>query len=203
MHGPIGAVYSLRSLPQCRQAEAARLTAAMLLAQPSPCILQARAHACLVPLRSTSVRPGSKMHACLTHKAVAGSQEPLLPGDSEWQQLLHIFKLLGTPSEETWPGVTKLKDWHAFPQWGPQDLRTTFPHLDAHGIDLMQRMFAYDPIKRLSVCGRLVSALLHEHACSGQTAAINPGSMPCTAPRASGPSCLHGIIMSDLAVCEH
>ena len=27
-------------------------------------------------------------------------QTPLLPGDSEWQQLLHIFKLLGTPNEQ-------------------------------------------------------------------------------------------------------
>lgn len=39
------------------------------------------------------------------------SQAPLFPGDSEYQQLLHIFKLLGTPSEDTWPGVTKLRDW--------------------------------------------------------------------------------------------
>ena len=34
---------------------------------------------------------------------------PLFPGDSELQQLLHIFRLLGTPNEETWPGVTRLK----------------------------------------------------------------------------------------------
>ena len=78
-------------------------------------------------------------------------QVPLLPGDSEWQQLLHIFKLLGTPNEEVWPGVTKLKDWHMFPQWTPQDLNLTFPDLGAAGIDLMQRMFVYNPVKRLSV----------------------------------------------------
>jgi hypothetical protein len=38
-------------------------------------------------------------------------QQPLFPGDSEWQQLLHIFKLLGTPSEDVWPGVSGLRDW--------------------------------------------------------------------------------------------
>ncbi len=38
-------------------------------------------------------------------------QQPLFPGDSELQQLLHIFKLLGTPSEKIWPGVSKLRDW--------------------------------------------------------------------------------------------
>lgn len=43
--------------------------------------------------------------------AACPPQTPLFPGDSELQQLLHIFKLLGTPSEDIWPGVTKLKDW--------------------------------------------------------------------------------------------
>lgn len=38
-------------------------------------------------------------------------QQPLFPGDSEWQQLLQIFKLLGTPSEHVWPGVSRLRDW--------------------------------------------------------------------------------------------
>jgi cyclin-dependent kinase len=33
-----------------------------------------------------------------------------------------VFKLLGTPSEEVWPGVTRLRDWHEFPQWKTQDL---------------------------------------------------------------------------------
>ncbi len=38
-------------------------------------------------------------------------QQPLFPGDCELQQLLHIFKMLGTPSEDNWPGVTRLRDW--------------------------------------------------------------------------------------------
>ncbi len=40
-------------------------------------------------------------------------QQPLFPGDCELQQLLHIFRLLGTPSENVWQGVTKLRDWCA------------------------------------------------------------------------------------------
>ena len=54
-------------------------------------------------------------------------QVALFPGDSELQQLLHIFKLLGTPSEDEWPGVTKLRDWHEFPNWAPQDLTKVAP----------------------------------------------------------------------------
>jgi cyclin-dependent kinase len=78
-------------------------------------------------------------------------QQAIFPGDSELQQLLHIFKLLGTPSEEVWPGVTKLRDWHEFPQWTAQDLNRVFPTLDASGIDLMQQMLHYDPAKRVTV----------------------------------------------------
>ena len=78
-------------------------------------------------------------------------QQAIFPGDSELQQLLHIFKLLGTPSEEVWPGVTQLRDWHEFPQWHPQDLHKVFPKLCPLGIDLMQKMFEYDPAKRITV----------------------------------------------------
>uniref|UniRef100_A0A7S3BJW5 cyclin-dependent kinase n=1 Tax=Prasinoderma singulare TaxID=676789 RepID=A0A7S3BJW5_9VIRI len=74
---------------------------------------------------------------------------PLFPGDSELQQLLHIFKLLGTPSDSVWPGVSKLRDWHDFPQWKPQDLGKVITELNADGIDLMQRMLQYDPSKRI------------------------------------------------------
>lgn len=33
---------------------------------------------------------------------------PLILGDSEIDELFRIFRTLGTPSEEVWPGVTKL-----------------------------------------------------------------------------------------------
>jgi cyclin-dependent kinase len=77
-------------------------------------------------------------------------QQPLFPGDSEWQQLLHIFKLLGTPNDRSWPGVTKLRDWHEFPQWRPQDLARVFPTLEEDGLDLLRRMLQYDPSRRIS-----------------------------------------------------
>ncbi|KAJ9530012.1 hypothetical protein QJQ45_023291 [Haematococcus lacustris] len=77
-------------------------------------------------------------------------KQPLFPGDCELQQLLHIFKLLGTPSEDNWPGVTKLRDWHEWPQWHPQDLSRIFPTLEAEGVDLLRRMLDYDPAKRIS-----------------------------------------------------
>ncbi len=78
-------------------------------------------------------------------------QAALFPGDSEVQQLLHIFKLLGTPSEDVWPGVKSLRDWHEFPQWKPQPLEKVFVTLEPAGVDLMKKMFAYDPAERITV----------------------------------------------------
>jgi len=58
-----------------------------------------------------------------------------------------------------WPGVSRLRDWHEFPQWKPQDLARVIPELDAAGIDLMSKMLQYDPAKRIhateALCVRL------------------------------------------------
>ncbi|CAN6440947.1 unnamed protein product [Victoria cruziana] len=78
------------------------------------------------------------------------TNQALFPGDSELQQLLHIFRLLGTPNEEVWPGVTMLKNWHEFPQWKPNSLSTVVPDLDPAGLDLLSMMLQYEPSKRIS-----------------------------------------------------
>ncbi|MCO5573685.1 hypothetical protein L7F22_027459 [Adiantum nelumboides] len=48
--------------------------------------------------------------------AELAQKQPLFPGNSELQQLMYIFRLLGTPDEIIWPGVSKLRDWHEYPQ---------------------------------------------------------------------------------------
>lgn len=77
-------------------------------------------------------------------------KQPLFPGDSELQQLLHIFRLLGTPNDQIWPGVQKLRDWHDYPQWQPQNLARAVPDLDPKGLDLLRKMLQYEPAKRIS-----------------------------------------------------
>lgn len=95
--------------------------------------------------------------ACIFAELVR--KQAIFPGDSELQQLLHIFKLLGTPAEEEWPGLTKLRDWHEFPNWKPQDLAKVFPKLSPEGVNLMEQMFVYDPSKRITA----KDALLHPY----------------------------------------
>ncbi|KAF5955861.1 hypothetical protein HYC85_008717 [Camellia sinensis] len=78
------------------------------------------------------------------------TKQALFPGDSELQQLLHIFRLLGTPNEQVWPGVSKLMNWHEYPQWNPQKLSSAVPNLDEDGQDLLLKMLQYEPSKRIS-----------------------------------------------------
>ncbi|KAJ4747421.1 Cyclin-dependent kinase 2 [Rhynchospora pubera] len=76
--------------------------------------------------------------------------QALFQGDSELQQLLHIFRLMGTPNETVWPGVGKLPNWHEYPQWSPRNIAMAVPGLDADGVDLLSQMLRYDPSKRIS-----------------------------------------------------
>jgi serine/threonine protein kinase len=51
------------------------------------------------------------------------NQLPLFQGDSEIDQIFKIFRLLGTPTEEEWPGVTELPNYKpTFPKWKPKDI---------------------------------------------------------------------------------
>ncbi|GAU25600.1 hypothetical protein TSUD_260340, partial [Trifolium subterraneum] len=67
-------------------------------------------------------------------------RQALFPGDSEFQQLLNIFKLLGTPTEQDWPGVSSLRDWHVYPRWESQNLARAVPSLAPEGVDLLSHV---------------------------------------------------------------
>ncbi|KAH6582460.1 hypothetical protein BASA60_001917 [Batrachochytrium salamandrivorans] len=78
-------------------------------------------------------------------------KHPLFPGDSEIDEIFRIFRALGTPSETTWPGFASLPDYKPnFPIWAPQPFSEIVPNLDMDGLDLLQRMLAYDPAARIS-----------------------------------------------------
>lgn len=79
-------------------------------------------------------------------------KNPLFPGDSEIDELFRIFRTLGTPSEEMWPGVSKMPDYIPanFPLWAPQPLSKVVPAMDPLALDLLERMLRYEPAKRIS-----------------------------------------------------
>ena len=39
-------------------------------------------------------------------------RRPLFPGDSEIDELYNIFRILGTPTEASWPGVSAYPDYN-------------------------------------------------------------------------------------------
>lgn len=47
---------------------------------------------------------------------LADAGRPLFPGSDVLDQLMKIFRVLGTPTEDTWPGVTHLSDYVALPR---------------------------------------------------------------------------------------
>lgn len=53
--------------------------------------------------------------------------------------MYRVFRTLGTPNEDTWPGVTQLPDYKSsFPKWSPHDLAKVVPCLDSDGADLVK-----------------------------------------------------------------
>ncbi|MCJ1325127.1 Cyclin-dependent kinase catalytic subunit [Thelotrema lepadinum] len=79
------------------------------------------------------------------------TRKPLFPGDSEIDEIFKIFRVLGTPDENTWPGVTSFPDFKSsFPKWNRDTTRALTTGSDETGLDLLERMLVYDPAGRMS-----------------------------------------------------
>jgi cyclin-dependent kinase len=60
-------------------------------------------------------------------------------------------RILGTPTEENWPGVKQLPDYKStFPKFSGTDLARCVPELDPDAIDLLKATLTYDTAKRIS-----------------------------------------------------
>ncbi|EMC99700.1 hypothetical protein BAUCODRAFT_347253 [Baudoinia panamericana UAMH 10762] len=88
--------------------------------------------------------------------AEMATRKPLFPGDSEIDEIFKIFRILGTPTETEWPGVTSLPDFKSsFPKWerkageeviSPDGCKL----LGDEGLDLLELLLVYDPAGRIS-----------------------------------------------------
>lgn len=73
---------------------------------------------------------------------------PLLPGESDLDQLTRIFQTLGTPSEETWPGVTKLQDFIQFKVFPGIPLNEIFTAAGDDLLAVISSLLCLNPAKR-------------------------------------------------------
>nr|CAG4634856.1 EOG090X081V [Alona affinis] len=82
---------------------------------------------------------------------LANAGRPLFPGSDVDDQLKRIFKLLGTPTEEGWPGLTQLPDYKPFANYQPTTtLAQIVPKMNPKGKDLLQKLLMCNPALRIS-----------------------------------------------------
>lgn len=88
---------------------------------------------------------------------------PLFPGTTNEDQITRIFRIMGTPTERTWPGITQLADYKpTFQMYATQDLRQILPMIDPVGIDLLQKMLQLRPELRISAADALGHPWFHD-----------------------------------------
>ncbi|KAH8829284.1 Pkinase-domain-containing protein [Flagelloscypha sp. PMI_526] len=93
------------------------------------------------------------------------------------EMIFKIFRSLGTPNEQSWPGVSHLPDYKpTFPQWKRHDLKEMLSQLLHHDaertgvlptdvlqddeVDWMEQCLIYDSVKRLSAKRAMVHPYL-------------------------------------------
>ncbi|KAF3855035.1 hypothetical protein F7725_023090 [Dissostichus mawsoni] len=87
---------------------------------------------------------------CIFYEMAAG--RPLFPGSTVEDELHLIFRLLGTPTEDSWPGISSMDEFksYKFPKYKIQPLINHAPRLDTDGIDLLMSFLKYESKKRIS-----------------------------------------------------
>jgi len=100
-------------------------------------------------------------------------KEAILKGQGELDQIDLIFKLLGVPTDDSWPGYKNLpSSMFRWRKTTEPTLRKTFPinsfsggqsFLDSIGYDLLTKLLTLDPEKRI----KADEALKHEYFCTG------------------------------------
>ncbi|CAI4210467.1 unnamed protein product [Parascedosporium putredinis] len=86
-------------------------------------------------------------------------RNPYLPGETDINQIELVCRNLGTPTEDNWPGVSKLREYGAipaemYPVPSKEVLRGLFP-VGADGVDLLMRTLVLDPKKRITAAEML------------------------------------------------
>ncbi|KAF9270376.1 Pkinase-domain-containing protein [Marasmius fiardii PR-910] len=79
-------------------------------------------------------------------------KEPLFQAKGELELISMIFKLLGAPTNSSWPGYSTLPlaKTITLPSSQPPQFRQKFQYLTPAGLDLMMSLLTYDPERRIS-----------------------------------------------------
>lgn len=83
-----------------------------------------------------------------------------MQGSSDIDQLGKIFAAFGTPKSSQWPDMVCLPDYVEYQFVSAPPLRSLFPMASDDALDLLSRMFTYDPKARITA----QQALEHRYA---------------------------------------
>ncbi|RYP24525.1 hypothetical protein DL765_000545 [Monosporascus sp. GIB2] len=79
---------------------------------------------------------------------------PFMAGNTEMHQINLICQAIGTPTEDNWPGVSKLPEYlvgmEVHPVRGREYFMGMFPTLGSEGVDLLMKTLSLDPKKRIT-----------------------------------------------------
>ncbi|KAH0458505.1 hypothetical protein IEQ34_013820 [Dendrobium chrysotoxum] len=105
-------------------------------------------------------------------------RRPFLQGSSDIDQLGKIFAAFGTPKPFQWPEMVYLPDYVEYQYVSPPSLRSLFPMVSDDALDLISKMFTYDPKARIST----QQALEHRYF-SSIPAPTKPALLPRPPPK--------------------
>jgi serine/threonine protein kinase len=87
-------------------------------------------------------------------------KKPLFKGDCEFEQIMKIYGILGTPKIEDWNEIVNLPYYsNKFPNFQGKKIEEVVKGLDYNGVNLLKSMLQYDPNKRITA----KQALLHPY----------------------------------------
>ncbi|XP_010416185.1 PREDICTED: cyclin-dependent kinase D-1-like [Camelina sativa] len=78
-------------------------------------------------------------------------RRPFLQGKNDIDQLSKIFAAFGTPKADQWPEMLSLPDYVEYQFVLAPSLRSLFPMVSEDALDLLSKMFTYDPKSRISI----------------------------------------------------
>ncbi|WZZ80482.1 hypothetical protein YC2023_101054 [Brassica napus] len=100
-------------------------------------------------------------------------RRPFLQGNSDIDQLSKIFAAFGTPKADQWPDMKNLPDYVEYQFVPAPSLPSLFPTVSEDALDLLSKMFTYDPKARISV----THALEHRYFTSAPSP-TDPSKLP-------------------------
>ncbi|KAH7710353.1 cyclin-dependent kinase 7 [Aphelenchoides avenae] len=106
---------------------------------------------------------------------------PIFPGESDLDQLVKTYKILGIPTEEDWPGITSLPDYIQVTGNGEQmgyDLKMVFTAASDDLIELIWQCLRFDPLKRWTATQALQARYFQTepYACDDSALPITGGA---------------------------